>query len=140
MERSVSLPTLKLSIRNNIIDYLETASSPHAQRAYERRVPIADIPGEMINQRQNCVPDADFNWYSEPEYSLEENVAIRQFHDIWNSVADDTPDIMPISIDALIGTPVWERLINGAADALRVFQKRGRIDEATLGVGPLPIK
>jgi hypothetical protein len=123
---------LKLRIRNNIIDYLETASSPDAQRAYERRVPIAKIPDEMINQWEDCVPDADFDWYSEPEYSLEENFAIRQFHDIWNTVANDTPNVMPNSIDALIGTLVWQRLIDGAAKALRVFEKRGRIDEATL--------
>lgn len=131
MGDSISLQALKLRIRNNIIDYLELASSPDEQRKYERRVPIAQVPSELLNQWEDCVPDADFEWYSEPEYSLEEQGAMKRFHQVWESVADDTPKIMPHTIDALIGTPVWQRLIDGAKDALRVFGKRGRIDKAT---------
>lgn len=131
MDEPVSLHTLKLRIRSNIIDYLELAASADEQREYERRVPIVHVPNEMINQWEDCVPDADFDWYSEPEYSLDEQRAIKRFHGVWGTVADDTPDIMPDKIDALIGTRVWQRLIDGAEDALRVFGKRGRIDETT---------
>jgi hypothetical protein len=130
VDDSISLHVLKLRIRNNIIDYLELASSPDEQREYERRVPIAQVPNEMINQWEDCVPDADFDWYCEPEYSLDEQDAIRRFHQIWSSVADETPDEMPPTIGALIGTPVWQRLTDGAGEALRVFRARGRIDEA----------
>lgn len=131
MVRSISPRELKLRIRNNIIDYLELASSPDQQREFERRVPIAHIPNEMINLWEDHVPDADFDWYSEPEFSLAEQSAIERFHGIWNSVADETPDVMPDTIETLIGTPVWQRLIDGATDALRIFQKRGRIDDAS---------
>jgi hypothetical protein len=37
-------------VRNRIIEYLELASSFEAQREYERNVPIAHVPYEVINQ------------------------------------------------------------------------------------------
>ncbi len=129
MSETISLHVLKLRIRNNIIGYLETASSVDEQRLYEKRVPVACVPDEIINQWEDCVPDADFDWYCEPEFSLDEQDAIRRFHGIWNSVADDTPKKMPTTVEALIGTPVWQRLIDGAGEALQVFRKRGRTDE-----------
>jgi len=129
MENSVPLRVLKLRIRNNIIDYLEVASSAAEQRDYERRVPMAQVPNEMINWWEDCVPAKDFDWYSEPEFSPEEQAAIKRFDAVWDSVAEDTPETMPSSIDALIGTAVWQRLIDGAAEALSVFRVRGRISE-----------
>jgi hypothetical protein len=49
MEEKTPVTVLKLRVRNNIMDYLELASSPSEQRDYERRVPIAHVPNEMIN-------------------------------------------------------------------------------------------
>ena len=127
---SIPLRVLKLRIRNNIIDYLEVASSPSEQRDFERRVPSACLPDEMINWWEDlCVPDQDFDWFSEPEFSPEEQEAIRRFYEVWDSVAGDTPDVMPRSIEVLIGTRVWQRLIDGASVALSVFRVRGRISE-----------
>lgn len=37
-------------VRNRIIEYVELASSFEAQQEYERDVPIAHIPYEVINQ------------------------------------------------------------------------------------------
>lgn len=37
-------------VHNRIIEYLELASSFEAQRQYERNVPIAHVPYEVINQ------------------------------------------------------------------------------------------
>ena len=130
MDNSTSLRALKLRVRSNIMDYFELASSPEEQRDYERQVPSAQVPDEIINQWADCVGEADFDWYSVPEYSADEQAAMRRFHLIWNSVANDTPDVMPHTIDALIGLPVWQRLIDAAEEALRVFEKRGRIEEA----------
>ena len=131
MDSSTSLHSLKLRVRNNIIDYFEVASSAAEQREYERRVPIAQVPSEMINQWEDCVPNADFDWYSMPEYSLDEQNMLRQFHSVWNYVVENTPYEMPYTVEDLIGTPVWQRLIDAAGDALHVFGRRGRIDEAT---------
>ena len=127
MDNTVTPHILKLRIRNNIIDYLGLASSPTEQRDYERRVPIAQVPNEIINQWEDSVDSTDFGWYSEPEYSLDEQTALKDFNRVWNLVADETPNPLPYSVDALIGTPIWQRLIDAAGDALRVFEKRGRI-------------
>jgi hypothetical protein len=132
MEERIPLTVLKLRIRNNIIDYLELASSPAEQREYERRVPIAHVPDEMIIGWEDCVPDQDFEWYSPPEFSADERGAIERFTQVWETVADETPDPMPSAIESLIGTPVWQRLMDGARDALSVFLVRGRISETTV--------
>ncbi|WP_421696983.1 hypothetical protein [Ancylobacter sp.] len=120
----------KMSVRNGIISYLELASSPDAQRAYERRVSIARVPDELILMWEELGLATDSDWYGEPEFSLAEQAAIRDFHQVWNAVSDEAPDPMPPTIDALIGTAVWQRLIDGARKALLVFAKRGRLDEA----------
>ena len=129
MENEIPLRVLKLRIRKGIMDYLELASSALEQRDYERRVPIAQVPNEMINQWEDWVSGPDFDWYSEPEFSPAEQDAIKRFHQVWEGVVDDTPDVMPSSIEALIGTPVWQRLMDGAAHASGVFGVRGRISE-----------
>jgi len=123
---------LKLRVRNNIMDYLELACSASAQRDYERRVPIAHVPNEMIAQWEDCVPDQDFEWYSEPEFSADEQAAIERFTQVWESVADETPDPMPDTVESLFGTRVWQRLMDAARDALNVFLVRGRISETTV--------
>jgi|tagenome__1003787_1003787.scaffolds.fasta_scaffold20832575_2 hypothetical protein len=132
MEERVPRAVLKLRIRNNIMDYLKLASSPSEQRDYERRVPIAHVPNEMMNQWEDCVPDQDFKWYSQPEFSANEQAAIERFSQVWESVADETPDPMPDSIESLIGTAVWQRRVEAAKDALSIFLVRGRISETTV--------
>lgn len=130
METPIVFDARKLSVRNGIISYLELASSPDAQREYERRVPIAQAPDELILMWEELGLATDLDWYCEPEFSLEEQAAIREFHQVWRAVAHETPDPMPYTIETLIGTPVWRRLVDGACKALRVFAKRGRLDEA----------
>lgn len=42
-------------IRNNVIDYLDMAGSFERQREYEKNVPIAWVPGEIIDQWQDWI-------------------------------------------------------------------------------------
>jgi hypothetical protein len=118
----------KMSVRNGIISYLELASSPDAQRAYERRVPLAQVPAELILMWEDLGLPTDSDWYGEPEFSLAEQAAIREFHQVWHAVSDEAPDPMPPTVEALIGTAVWQHLIEGARKALLVFSKRGGLD------------
>jgi len=120
---------LRQRIRNNIIAYLEVAASAQEQQEYERNVPIAQVPNEMINQWQDSVDPDDFTWYSEPVFTREENQAMRNFHATWSEVADATPNPMPYSVELLIGTPIWNRFMSAASIALDVFLKRGRFDD-----------
>ena len=113
-------------IRNRIIEYLAIASSYAEQREYERSVPLVNVPSEIICQWEDWVRNLD--WFSEPVFSPNEQKAIREFHAIWESVADDTPRIMPPLSD-LIGMETWERLRQGAESALKVFEGRGKFSE-----------
>lgn len=128
-ERQISRQLLQQRIRNRIIEYLEIASSAEKQREYERRVPIAQVPNEMINMWADVVDPGNLDWYSEPVFSDEENHAVRSFHDVWSDVADATPDPMPHTIEALLGTPTWNRLMVAASEALQVFAERGCFNE-----------
>jgi hypothetical protein len=126
----ISEQLVRQRVRNNIIDYLEVAASAAEQREYERNIIEAKSPGivpvEMIEQWADQVREADFDWYCGPVFSAEENAAIREFHLVWDKVADDTPDPMPYTIEGLIGTEPWDRLMEAAGKALNVFEQRGR--------------
>jgi hypothetical protein len=128
-ERNISDRLLQQRIRNRIIEYLEVASSPDEQRDYERRVPVAQVPAEMIEQWSDSVDAEDLDWYAPPVFSRHENEAIRRFHDVWLVVVEQLPDPLPFTIEALIGTPLWDRLVAAARTALTIFEKRGRLDE-----------
>lgn len=120
---------LQQRVRNGLIDYLELAASAEKQREYERRVPIAHAPNELINQWEDWVQADDLDWYAPPVFSNEESEAIRRFHRVWEGVADQTPEPMPHSIELLIGSPAWHRLMDAAQAALAVFLMRGRFDQ-----------
>lgn len=116
-------------IRNRIIDYLELAASFAEQRHHLNTAPsFVHIPNEVINQWEDWVMTAWRHLYTAPTYSEEELQALWRFNDIWNGVADDTPNPLP-SLEDLILTEPWQRLAIGAAEALQVFHVRGRFSE-----------
>lgn len=130
---AVSESTVRYRVRVGIIRYLELASSEDEQGQYERNLREAaapgNVPNEVINQWEDWVRVDDFDWYCEPEFSVDENLAIRQSHAVWDQVADLTPEPMSESIEKLIGTPEWDRLAESARDALTVFLRRGLLLE-----------
>ncbi len=128
-DQELSQQLLHQRIRNRIIDYLELTASADEQRDYERRVPIAHVPNEMINQWEDRVSSDDLDLYGPPVFSDDERHALSRFNSVWLEVADETPDPMPSSIELLLGTPAWARLMAEAQAALTVFEKRGRFDE-----------
>ncbi len=132
MDQPIPRQLLQQRVRNGIMDYLELAASIDEQRAYERRVPIAQVPNELINQWEDWVRYDDLDWYGAPVFSPDEAEAIRAFHGVWQAVADATPEPMPHTIDALIGTPIWNRLVTAAQSALAVFEMRGRFDQESV--------
>jgi hypothetical protein len=115
-------------VRNRVIEYLGTASSYEEQREYERNAPISHVPSEMINQWEDHVNGKTLSWFTEPVFSLAEQAAIKEFHSIWNRVADELPKMLP-PLSKLIATQPWERLRQGAELALKVFEARGKFDE-----------
>lgn len=125
-EETVSPQLLRQRIRENMIDYFEVASSAEEQLHYQRTVPIAHVPAEMIEQWADSAFADDFDWYSSPVFSDTENAAIRRFQLAWEGVAADTPRPLPGTVEALLGTEPWGRLMAGARNALAVFEQRGR--------------
>ena len=131
--------TVKYRIRVGIIHYLVTAASSELQRKYEKSLRDAQAPGsvptEMICRWEDVFRIEDVDWYIEPVFSADEQRAILNFHRVWDQVAEATPDPMPPDIDDLLGTPIWQRLIDAAGEALAIFEIRGellhlaRIDE-----------
>ena len=80
----------------------------------------------MINMWEDSVDARDFDWYGPPVFSPKEGAAIQDFHVVWDKVADDTPKRMPHTVEALFGTPSWDRLMRAAEQTLAVFRERGR--------------
>jgi hypothetical protein len=83
-------------VRNRIIEYLEVASSLEAQQEYERDVPIAYIPYEVINQWDDWVhkdprEDRDLS----DVYDAAEVEAMGQFHAAWQDAASAVPNNYP---------------------------------------------
>jgi hypothetical protein len=128
MSERISRTLLDQRIRNRIIEYLQIASSYEEQLRYEARVPIADVPAEIICQWSDQVNDHPLARYVEPVYSLEEQAAIANFQAVWERVISETPKYLP-PLSELIRKPQWERLRIGALEALEVFLRRGKFDE-----------
>lgn len=116
-------------IRNRIIEYLELASSFEAQRDYERNT-IAFVPHEMIELWADWNPVDQSRWPGRltAPYSPDEVDAMVAFHKEWEWVIAHTPNPMPNLAEAQ-QLPAWDRLRRAAAEALEVFEHRGRLPE-----------
>jgi hypothetical protein len=115
-------------IRNRVIDYLELAASFEEQLDYQKNVPIAHVPDEIINEWDDCASLSFQPDFIEPVFSASEQQAVRQFHAVWDAVANETPDPLP-ALESLQLTPEWIRLRDSAKVALSIFQIRGRLSD-----------
>lgn len=115
-------------VRNRIIEYLDWSSSFDQQVDYQAAATYVNVPNEVINQWEDWVYP---NWREHliaPTFSPEEIDAIGQFYVVWDAVAAQTPDPLPI-LPVLHATAEWTRLALAAAEALAVFQVRGILAE-----------
>lgn len=116
-------------VRNRIIEYLELASSFDAQQQYERDVPIAHIPYEVINQWEDWVhKDPREGRDLSDVYDGAEVESMCQFHAAWEDAASAVPDNYP-PLSEVQALPEWERLRETARSALSVFMMRGKMPE-----------
>jgi len=116
-------------IRNRVIEYLDLARSYEAQQDYEHRVPIANVPYEVINMWEDNFPRdprEDANVLA--VFSPDEVVAIRQFHEVWRAAADAVPQNFP-SLTEVQALPEWDHLKRAADSASEVFGRRGPMPE-----------
>ena len=116
-------------VRNRVIEYLELAGSFEEQQEYERNVPIAHIPYEVIEQWRDSVrkdPREDPNPLD--VYDEAEVEAMGQFHAAWEDAVSAVPNSYP-SLSQVQMLPEWARLRDAALSALSVFMKRGPMSE-----------
>jgi hypothetical protein len=116
-------------VRNRIIEYLELASSFEAQLQYERDVPIAHIPYEVINQWEDWVhkdprEDRDLS----DVYDGAEVEAMCLFHAAWEAAASAVPNSYP-PLSEVQALTEWDRLRKAARSAVSVFMRRGKMSE-----------
>lgn len=105
-------------LRARVIDALTLTGSADAQRAYQRDVPIAQVPAEVLLQWPDwLVEDAD----RLAAFSADERRAILVFHTVWEAVSDRPDSYSGRYADEVLGTPDWERLVAAAATALTAF-------------------
>lgn len=129
MNDNPSRQVLDQRMRNRIIEVLETAASYDEQRQYQEAVPYVHVPTEMI-----CMWGADLvgrdwrSWWLPPVFTADELEAIARFDEVFRSVVDALPKPWP-ELSELIGSEAWERFRSSAADALAVFQRRGKLSE-----------
>jgi hypothetical protein len=116
-------------IRNRIIEYFELAASNDDQLAYEKNVPIAHVPYEVINQWEDWVPAGPSKAVNDPSvFSAAELQEMQDFQLVWESTAAAVPDDYPHLSDVQ-ALPAWDQLRQQAKRALRVFEVRGKLPE-----------
>ena len=116
-------------VRNRIIEYFELAASYDAQLAYEKNVPIAHVPYEVINQWEDWAPAGPMKVVNDPGvFSAVELQEMKDFQLVWESTAAAVPDDYP-SLSEVQASPSWDHLRQQAKRALRVFEIRGKLPE-----------
>lgn len=117
-------------VRNRVIEYLELASSFEDQLMYQRNVAHigVNVASETINQWEDWIPvDPRTHEFSDV-YTADEVRAVREYHVVWNDVADRTPPVLPC-LEAVQELPAWDELRQAALAALGVFERRGALPE-----------
>jgi hypothetical protein len=116
-----------LRVRNRMIEVLQLTSDFNAQTEYQRKVPVAQVPNEVINQWED--------WYHhdptilvDSVFTDEERRAVVEFDRVWNVVSDATPDPLP-DLQTTQSLSQWHDLRDAARQALSTFMKRGMLPE-----------
>ncbi len=116
-------------VRNRIIEYLELAASFDEQQSYERNVPIAHVPYEVMNQWEDNFPRGlERDLPRMDVFSPDEIAALREVEPTWLAASRALPDDYP-TLAAVQALPAWAALRNAASSALAVFERRGRLSE-----------
>ena len=106
------------SFRDGAIELLELLSSLEAQSDYEKNVPIADVPAELV-----CMWFDDF-WH--PDDTLKKHfqpyelAALEDFHRFYEARVDDLPSLTK-GLEGLHSSPKWLEVVEKASQTLKIF-------------------
>jgi hypothetical protein len=127
----VSRRIVEQRVRNNLIEYFELVGSFEQQEQYERNVPIAYVPFEVIEQWHDSVPsDPRSDPGISKVYSPAEVEAMQVFQPAWEKASAAIPDRYPVPpLPQVFALPEWIELRDAAQIASKVFRVRGKMPD-----------
>ena len=117
-------------IRNHLIAHLELACSEEMLLEYQKNVPIAQVPIELIEKWADSF-DMDCyvkGWYTSPTYTEEELQSALAFEAMINHACKNMPEIT-YDINEIFKMSWWPLFKKQAKVTLSVFMKRGRLSD-----------
>jgi hypothetical protein len=106
---------LVVTLRGNVREHLALLADFEGQRKYERDVPIADVPAELV-----CGWFDDSYYPDSPAFQAAflpaELTILRDFNACFQSIQGTVPD--PISLTELQAMDVWRQLADAARSTL----------------------
>ncbi len=103
------------SIRQGIRELLALLASEEEQLAYERDVPIANVPAELVCMWFDDTYHPDAAWFR--PFTTEELLALAEFHAAYAGVVQRLPPSQG-SVGTWHACPVWKAIMTAAARAL----------------------
>lgn len=117
-------------VRNQLIDYLEVASSFAEQQRYQLKSPQLQAPLEIIEQWADWVGPNWRDHFKAPVFSAAELDAVERFQRMWSSLSKLLPQPLP-TIELIQKDPIWEELRVAAATTYACFLRVGKLSETT---------
>lgn len=111
--------------RHTMLDLLRLLADPEAQRAYERNVPIAQVPAELFCMWFDDQYHPDSVTFQEA-FDPVERAALARFHAVFSEVADRMPERIG-RVAELHARREWPVVVQAAA---RVLAEIGEGDDA----------
>lgn len=130
MSEAISKELLAQRRRNRIIEYLDWVRSPAEHLEYERRVPIAHVQAEAIEQWNDSTDASGHLVLDDATFTVAEVKALKEFHSVWEVVCETYPYRLPLS--EALEHPSAKRLMCAAEDAYSVMKERGPFSDEKL--------
>lgn len=124
-------------VRNQLIDYLEVASSFAEQRRYQAKSPQLQVPTEIIEQWADWVGPDWRESFKAPVFSTDELQAIEKFQTVWSGLHPRLPQPLP-SLELIQAEALWEELRRAAALTYACFLRVGKMSESVEFVPSIP--
>jgi hypothetical protein len=103
------------SLRRGVRELLALLASEEQQLNYERQVPIADVPAELLCMWFNDNYHPGSGWSS--EFTSGELEALAHFNAVYESLAQRLPRSQG-TVRTWLADPSWRKIMNAAAIAL----------------------
>ena len=128
MENDDEAYVIEMQIRYNIIGSLELAASFKEQINYQKNVPIADVPAEVLCIWGGLAHPKLLTSMNSAIYSEGEIRAVHDFQLVFERTCKSLPNRQPV-LEVLFEEPYWKNLRDAAALALKEFRFGVHSDE-----------